>query len=364
MDVSLESKSLPSVGYSRKSYLQVTSQRLARGKLVHLHGRRSLALPSVGPDTQEGLRNHFAAKGYSRRAAKLASTLKVLSFQLVAYIRQLQEGIHNTVQKGCEITSQQKGDFATLCKMLPSAWSDWIAMAVTSSFQLQIAYRLKNWILEFLIFEMIFSQQRALCVQEGARKYVIFMILYVDDIQLIGNDVGPLSLVKIWLFTQFQMKDLGEMQYVLGIKVFRDCNPLEVIVLHLLIRGMTSLSYRDGLPMVSALVCMVTLWTRPMWDIESTLELDFEGLSISMGPSGPHSELIYLVGMSYEGWIGFRFTFVQKGVLVIIEIESHGLQPLFISAGSVPRSMFKSSGGRLQDCETSAISIFIFTMWI
>ncbi|KAL6331958.1 hypothetical protein AAG906_020310 [Vitis piasezkii] len=33
---------------ARKSYLQVTSQKLARGKLVHLHGRRSLALPSVG----------------------------------------------------------------------------------------------------------------------------------------------------------------------------------------------------------------------------------------------------------------------------------------------------------------------------
>ncbi|RVW62819.1 hypothetical protein CK203_066067 [Vitis vinifera] len=48
MDVSLESKSLPSVGYSRKSYLQVTSQKLARDKLVHLHGQRSLALPSVG----------------------------------------------------------------------------------------------------------------------------------------------------------------------------------------------------------------------------------------------------------------------------------------------------------------------------
>ena len=39
---------------------------------------------------------------------------------------------------------------------------------------------------------------------------VIFMILYVDDILLIGNDVGLLSLVKIWLSTQFQMKDLGE----------------------------------------------------------------------------------------------------------------------------------------------------------
>ncbi|RVW97591.1 hypothetical protein CK203_046520 [Vitis vinifera] len=76
MDVSLESKSLPSVGYSRKSHLQTTSQRLARGKLVNLHGRRSLALPSVGPGTQEGLRNHFAATSYPRRAAKLASTLR------------------------------------------------------------------------------------------------------------------------------------------------------------------------------------------------------------------------------------------------------------------------------------------------
>ena len=35
MDVSLESKSLPSVGNSRKSYLQVTSQKLARDKQVH-----------------------------------------------------------------------------------------------------------------------------------------------------------------------------------------------------------------------------------------------------------------------------------------------------------------------------------------
>ena len=48
MDVSLESKGLPSVGNSRKSYLQVTSRKLARDKLAHLHGRRSLVLPSVG----------------------------------------------------------------------------------------------------------------------------------------------------------------------------------------------------------------------------------------------------------------------------------------------------------------------------
>ena len=39
-------------------------------------------------------------------------------------------------------------------------------------------------------------------------------------------------------------------------------NPLEVVVHHLLIRGMVGLSYRDVFPIVSALVCMVTHWTR------------------------------------------------------------------------------------------------------
>ena len=41
-------------------------------------------------------------------------------------------------------------------------------------------------------------------------------------------------------------------------------NPLKVVVHHLLIKGMTGLGYRDGFPMVSALVCMVTHWTWPI----------------------------------------------------------------------------------------------------
>ena len=47
--------------------------------------------------------------------------------------------------------------------------------------------------------------------------------------------------------------------------------------------------------------------------------MDFEGVSISMGPNGPCFELIYLVGMGYEGWIGFKFTFVHKGILIITQ---------------------------------------------
>ena len=38
-----------------------------------------------------------------------------------------------------------------------------------------------------------------------------------------------------------------------------------------------------------------------------------------MGPNGPRSKLIYLVDTDYEGWIGSRFTFVHKSILVIME---------------------------------------------
>ena len=50
----------------------------------------------------------------------------------------------------------------------------------------------------------------------------MFLVLYVDDILLIANDVGVRSLVKIWLSGQFDMKDLGEANFIIGIKLWRD----------------------------------------------------------------------------------------------------------------------------------------------
>ena len=46
---------------------------------------------------------------------------------------------------------------------------------------------------------------------------VVFLILYVDDIFLIWNEIRKLSKVKNWLAEQFQMKDLDEASYVIGI---------------------------------------------------------------------------------------------------------------------------------------------------
>ena len=51
---------------------------------------------------------------------------------------------------------------------------------------------------------------------------VIFLVFYVDDILLIGNDVSVLQSVKIWLSKNLSMKDLGEATYILGIKIYKD----------------------------------------------------------------------------------------------------------------------------------------------
>nr|CAN81466.1 hypothetical protein VITISV_021276 [Vitis vinifera] len=91
----------------------------------------------------------------SSQGCEVGFHLEVPSFSLAVYDGHLQKEIHPTVQKGCGITSQQKGDFAALCNMLPLARSDWLAMAATSSFQLRIAHRLKHWIVDFLSFEML-----------------------------------------------------------------------------------------------------------------------------------------------------------------------------------------------------------------
>ncbi|KAL0349905.1 UNVERIFIED_CONTAM: Retrovirus-related Pol polyprotein from transposon TNT 1-94 [Sesamum radiatum] len=50
----------------------------------------------------------------------------------------------------------------------------------------------------------------------------ILLVLYVDDILLANNDIGLLHETKRFLAKNFEMKDLGEASYVLGIEIHRD----------------------------------------------------------------------------------------------------------------------------------------------
>ena len=61
------------------------------------------------------------------------------------------------------------------------------------------------------------------CVyMKASGSTISFLILYVDDILLIGNDVEMLTSTKSWLSKTFSMKDLGEASFVLGIRIYRD----------------------------------------------------------------------------------------------------------------------------------------------
>ncbi|KAK8597307.1 hypothetical protein V6N12_065778 [Hibiscus sabdariffa] len=56
------------------------------------------------------------------------------------------------------------------------------------------------------------------CVYKKVSGSIIsFLILYVDDILIIGNDVPTLQSIKTWLSSCFSMKNLGEAAYILGV---------------------------------------------------------------------------------------------------------------------------------------------------
>ena len=84
----------------------------------------------------------------------------------------------------------------------------------------------RSWNIKFEQAIKLFGFEQNLdesCVYKRHRdKVVMFLVLYVDDILLIGNDVEVMSSVKVWLSSQFDMKDLGEANFILGIKLWRD----------------------------------------------------------------------------------------------------------------------------------------------
>ncbi|GJS67192.1 retrotransposon protein, putative, ty1-copia subclass [Tanacetum coccineum] len=61
------------------------------------------------------------------------------------------------------------------------------------------------------------------CVyQKASGSNVTFLILYVDDIIIMGNHIPSLQSVKDYLGKCFAMKDLGEAAFILGIKIYKD----------------------------------------------------------------------------------------------------------------------------------------------
>ncbi|KAH9697754.1 Integrase catalytic domain-containing protein [Citrus sinensis] len=65
------------------------------------------------------------------------------------------------------------------------------------------------------------GKENMVCKLKSGSKYII-LVLYVDDILLAANDINFLLETKQMLSYNFDMKDLGEAHYILGIEIIRD----------------------------------------------------------------------------------------------------------------------------------------------
>jgi hypothetical protein len=71
-------------------------------------------------------------------------------------------------------------------------------------------------------FGFIKNADEACVYKKASGSIITFLVLYVDDILLFGNDIPTLEGVKAWLGSCFSIKDLGEAAYILGIRIYRD----------------------------------------------------------------------------------------------------------------------------------------------
>jgi len=72
------------------------------------------------------------------------------------------------------------------------------------------------------MFDFVKCEEEPCVYKKTSGSIVIILVLYVDDILLIGNDIPSLEAVRSSLMKVFSMKDLGEAAYILGIKIYRD----------------------------------------------------------------------------------------------------------------------------------------------
>nr|GEX19720.1 hypothetical protein [Tanacetum cinerariifolium] len=103
-----------------------------------------------------------------------------------------------------------------------------ILIAISAYYDFKIwQMDVKNVFLNGFLEEEIYMEQPEGFIdpnhpRKASGSNVIFLILYVDDIILMGNHIPSLQEVKTYLGKCFSMKDLGEAAFILGIQIYRD----------------------------------------------------------------------------------------------------------------------------------------------
>ena len=59
-------------------------------------------------------------------------------------------------------------------------------------------------------------------------KCIILLLLYVDNMIIIGDDLSGIQELKDFLSQQFEMKDLGHLSYFLGLEIIHSTDGLYI----------------------------------------------------------------------------------------------------------------------------------------
>ena len=88
----------------------------------------------------------------------------------------------------------------------------------------------------------------------NAKEDIAIIMLYVDDLIMTSNNDDSICEIKKKLSTQFEMKDLGELKYFLGIEVVKCPN------------GLMLLQRKYMLDMLRQLVCKIVSQYKHQWN--------------------------------------------------------------------------------------------------
>ncbi|KAJ8512154.1 hypothetical protein OPV22_002588 [Ensete ventricosum] len=90
--------------------------------------------------------------------------------------------------------------------------SDKVCRLLRSIYGLKQAFRSWNIRFDEVIrsYDFVKNEDEPCVYRKVSGSAITFLVLYVDDILIIGNDVGMLPTVKACLSRNFSMKDLGE----------------------------------------------------------------------------------------------------------------------------------------------------------
>ena len=77
----------------------------------------------------------------------------------------------------------------------------------------------------------------------------VILCLYVDDLLIFGTRLDVVHNAKCFLASNFDMKDLGEANIILSIKIFRDNNCITLLQSHYVDKNLEKFEYFDMSPM-------------------------------------------------------------------------------------------------------------------